>query len=165
LAEFHVFNTQRLDELYPVVAEFHFFNTQRPDELTCVVTALFAEFHFFNTQRLDELYAKKRDWWNRLQAAIKEKEGSEKKDDEGEVVVDGAEIDAKEGWTPEEMDESAALLDEGFRDWSKKDFSVFKSACERHGRTAYESISQELENKDAEEVERYSAAFWKLGDP
>jgi SWI/SNF-related matrix-associated actin-dependent regulator of chromatin subfamily A member 5 len=128
-----------------------------------LITPQFAEFHFFNTQRLDELYAKKRDWWNRQQVALKEKESGDKKDDDGDVVVDGPEIDANEGWTAEEKAESEALLEEGFRDWSKKDFSVFKSACERHGRSAYDSIAQELESKDAEEVQRYAEAFWRLG--
>ncbi len=32
-----------------------------------LATPQFAEFQFFNSQRLDELYAKKRDWWNRMQ--------------------------------------------------------------------------------------------------
>ena len=55
------------------------------------------------------------------------------------------------------------LQKEGFSNWTKKDFSVFKSACERHGRSAFESIAQELENKDALEVKGYSAKFWELG--
>ena len=32
------------------------------------------------------------------------------------------------------------LLLEGFQGWSKKDFLGFKSACERHGRRAYEQV-------------------------
>jgi hypothetical protein len=132
-----------------------------------LATPQFAEFQFFNSQRLDELYAKKRDWWNRmqvhkksqrtlanvvlmfagakrqtssafakscfwqrlvvpgyvlltdkslLQVAIKEKadaaekeekkegeEGEEKKD---EIVLDGPEVDANEGWTKEEDEEA-----------------------------------------------------------
>ncbi len=55
------------------------------------------------------------------------------------------------------------LVQEGFSQWTKKDFSIFKSACERHGRQAYEAIAQELESKSVEEVKRYSDAFWKLG--
>ena len=71
--------------------------------------------------------------------------------------------DQREGLTKEEKDECDMLLGEGFKEWNKKDFSVFKSACERHGRSAFEAVAQELEGKDAEEVERYSDAFWKLG--
>ncbi len=63
----------------------------------------------------------------------------------------------------QEKEEADALQQEGFSNWTKKDFSVFKSACERHGRKAYESIAQELENKDVGEVKSYSAKFWELG--
>ncbi len=54
-------------------------------------------------------------------------------------------------------------MQEGFSTWTKKDFSIFKSACERHGRSAYDAIAQELESKSVDEVKRYSEAFWKLG--
>jgi hypothetical protein len=43
-------------------------------------------------------------------------------------------VDENEGWTNEEMEEAEMLQKEGFSSWTKKDFSVFKSACERHGR-------------------------------
>ncbi|EKX31046.1 hypothetical protein GUITHDRAFT_83481 [Guillardia theta CCMP2712] len=140
-----------------------------------LVTPQFAEFQFFNTVRLDELYAKKRDWWHRYQVALKErdasedKKNSEDKKSKGEnenppdIVLDGPEIDKNEGWTDEEHQESEKLLTEGFMKWTKKDFQIFKSACERHGRNAFEAIAQELESKTAEEVKRYSEAFWRLG--
>mmetsp|Transcript_59811 Transcript_59811/g.146980 ORF Transcript_59811/g.146980 Transcript_59811/m.146980 type:complete len:856 (-) Transcript_59811:235-2802(-) len=143
-----------------------------------LMTPQFADFQFFNSVRIDELYAKKRDWWNRLQVAIKDKadaaaadekkEGEEKKDDEEEkkdeeIVLDGPEIDGNEGWTDAEVEESKVLVQEGFSTWTKKDFSIYKSACERHGRNAFESIAQELESKTADEVKRYSETFWKLG--
>lgn len=134
-----------------------------------LLTPPFADFQFYNASRIDELYAKKRDWWNRQQVAIKEKSeskpsGSDAKEEEEEkVVVDGPEIDEREGWTRAEENEKEELLKEGFSTWNKKDFSIFKSACERHGRTAYESIAQELESKTADEVKRYSEAFWSLG--
>jgi SWI/SNF-related matrix-associated actin-dependent regulator of chromatin subfamily A member 5 len=131
-----------------------------------LLTPAFSDFQFYNAGRIDELYAKKRDWWNRLQVAIKEKNDSkdDKKDgDDDKVVVDGPEIDEREGWTKEEEEEKEELLKEGFSAWNKKDFSIFKSACERHGRTAYDSIAQELESKTVDEVKRYSEAFWSLG--
>mmetsp|Transcript_59635 Transcript_59635/g.158716 ORF Transcript_59635/g.158716 Transcript_59635/m.158716 type:complete len:1056 (+) Transcript_59635:1184-4351(+) len=125
-----------------------------------LATPQFAEFQFFNTVRIDELYSKKRDWWNRYQAALKEKD--EDKPD-AEVVVDGADMDANEGWTAAEKEEVERLMRDGFQTWSKKDFSVFKSACERHGRAAYDAIAQELENKTVDEVKKYAEAFWSLG--
>mmetsp|Transcript_9541 Transcript_9541/g.23280 ORF Transcript_9541/g.23280 Transcript_9541/m.23280 type:complete len:1000 (-) Transcript_9541:139-3138(-) len=139
-----------------------------------LVTPQFADFHFYDSARIDTLYAKRREWWFRLQAAQKEaREEAEKRIADGEtdvdvkaaeekVVLDGDD-DQREGLTKEEKDECDSLLGEGFKEWNKKDFSVFKSACERHGRTAFEAVAQELEGKDSEEVERYSEAFWRLG--
>jgi len=142
---------------------------QAPKMPKHLITPQFLEFQFYDTQRIDELYAKKRDWWHRMQVAKKEHETSEPKKEEGAeeeaaIVLDGKEIDEHEGCTLAEKEESEQLQQEGFSNWTKKDFSVFKSACERHGRGAFESIAQELENnKDAEEVRKYSAKFWELG--
>ena len=109
-----------------------------------LMTPQFLDFQFYNGVRLDELFAKRRDWWHRYQVALKESGVSEKKSkkEEGEggeeespeVVLDGKEVDENEGWTNEEMEEAEMLQKEGFSSWTKKDFSVFKSACERHGR-------------------------------
>jgi len=79
--------------------------------------------------------------------ALKESGASEKKakkeegdetEDTPDIVLDGKEIDENAGWTVQEKEEAEALQKEGFSNWTKKDFSVFKSACERHGRKAYE---------------------------
>ena len=136
-------------------------------------TPQYLDFQFFNSVRIDEMFAKRRDWWHRYQVALKEFEASQDKkakkeegaeETEGpEIVLDGKEVDENEGWTNEEKEEAEVLQNEGFSNWTKKDFSVFKSACERHGRNAFDSIAQELENKDAKEVKDYSAKFWDLG--
>jgi hypothetical protein len=68
-------------------------------------------------------------------------------------VIDGPEMDANEGWLDTEKEENERLMTEGFSNWTKKDFSVFKSACERHGRNAFDAIAQELETKTPEEVQ------------
>jgi len=108
-----------------------------------LVTPQFLDFQFYNTVRIDELYAKRRDWWHRYQVLLKESEGDKKakkeEDEETEMpVLDGKDIDENEGWTNEEKEEAERLQQEGFSNWTKKDFSVFKSACERHGRHAYD---------------------------
>eukprot|EP00802_Teleaulax_amphioxeia_P001899 Tamp_01901.p1 GENE.Tamp_01901~~Tamp_01901.p1 ORF type:complete len:1009 (+),score=374.13 Tamp_01901:206-3028(+) len=144
------------------------------------VTPQFADYQFFNMERLDEIYAKKRDWWHRYQLAMKEKEaeGGEEKEKEKEkkpkskekddFVLDGEELDQNKGISNDEVEEVEELLLEGFANWNKRDFLAFKSACERHGRKAYQQISQEMEDtgsgkKTAEMVELYSDAFWRLG--
>ncbi len=74
-----------------------------------------------------------------------------------EIVIDGPEMDNNEGWLDTEKEENEKLMTEGFSAWTKKDFSVFKSACERHGRSAYDAIAQELETKTPEEVRTEAA--------
>jgi SWI/SNF-related matrix-associated actin-dependent regulator of chromatin subfamily A member 5 len=142
------------------------------------VTPQFADYQFFNVERLDEIYAKKRDWWQRYQLAMKEREaenGEEKETkskakskDKDDFVLDSEELDENKGISNDEVEEVEMLLLEGFPNWNKRDFLTFKSACERHGRKAYQQIAQEMEDtgsgkKTAEMVEIYSDVFWRLG--
>jgi SWI/SNF-related matrix-associated actin-dependent regulator of chromatin subfamily A member 5 len=63
----------------------------------------------------------------------------------------------------EDEEERAALLSEGFPDWSRKDFKAFCTSLEHHGRYDFASISQEVMNetgKDLAEVQRYFVSFW-----
>lgn len=45
-------------------------------------------------------------------------------------------------------------------DWTKKDFTTFVKACEKHGRKDYENIAKDL-TKTLDEVKEYSKVFWK----
>lgn len=65
--------------------------------------------------------------------------------------------------TASEEAEKAELLSEGFADWSKKDFKIFCSALEAHGRYAATKIIDEVSResgKDEEDIKRYYIAFW-----
>mmetsp|Transcript_21971 Transcript_21971/g.52054 ORF Transcript_21971/g.52054 Transcript_21971/m.52054 type:complete len:1148 (-) Transcript_21971:417-3860(-) len=65
--------------------------------------------------------------------------------------------------SPEEQAEKNKLRQEGFPDWSKKDFKAFCTASERHGRYDFSSIANDVRNetgKDPKEIVRYFAAFW-----
>jgi SWI/SNF-related matrix-associated actin-dependent regulator of chromatin subfamily A member 5 len=44
------------------------------------------------------------------------------------------------------------LLQQGFSNWSKRDFNQFIKANEKYGRDDLESISKEVEGKTPEEV-------------
>ena len=50
---------------------------------------------------------------------------------------------------------------QGFSDWSKRDFSAFIKASERHGRADRASIAREMESKSPKDVEAYAAVFWE----
>ena len=56
--------------------------------------------------------------------------------------------------TEEELEERTQLLDEGFKDWSRRDFSAFVRACTKYGRNALSDVAREVEGKTEEEVRR-----------
>lgn len=64
-------------------------------------------------------------------------------------------------YTEEDEKRKKDLLAEGYGNWSKKDFSYFIRGCEKHGRTAYDKISQEIGTKSIAEIEQYSKVFWE----
>jgi len=70
-------------------------------------------------------------------------------------------IDSAEPLTEEEQQEKENLLNQGFVNWSKRDFNQFIKACEKYGRDDIESISKDVEGKTPDEVKQYSSAFWE----
>ncbi|XP_031550358.1 SWI/SNF-related matrix-associated actin-dependent regulator of chromatin subfamily A member 5-like [Actinia tenebrosa] len=73
-------------------------------------------------------------------------------------------IDDAEPLTEEEVEEKEQLLQEGFTNWSKREFNQFIKAIEKYGRDDMESVSQEVEGKTPEEVLAYAAIFWERCD-
>jgi superfamily II DNA or RNA helicase len=63
--------------------------------------------------------------------------------------------------TAEEEAEKNALLSEGFKAWTKREFNDFIKACGDFGRNQFESIARAIGTKSADEVESYSSVFWK----
>ena len=75
-------------------------------------------------------------------------------------VKNSEEIPSSFYLTDKERHEKNELLETGFQ-WNKNDFNKFLRGCEKFGRCAFAQISQMMGNKDEEEVEKYSEAFWK----
>jgi SWI/SNF-related matrix-associated actin-dependent regulator of chromatin subfamily A member 5 len=70
-------------------------------------------------------------------------------------------IDEAESLTEQEVQEKEQLLQEGFTDWSKRDFNQFVKACERWGREDIDHIAQDVEGKSPEQVKQYYEVFWE----
>ncbi|XP_019866351.1 chromatin-remodeling complex ATPase chain Iswi isoform X2 [Aethina tumida] len=70
-------------------------------------------------------------------------------------------IDESEPLTEQEQSEKDNLLNQGFTNWSKRDFNQFIKANEKYGRDDIENIAKEVEGKTPEEVVEYSAVFWE----
>ena len=54
--------------------------------------------------------------------------------------------------TEEDIQERDQLLEQGFSNWNRRDFTSFVRACERYGRHAIPEITKEIEGKTEEEV-------------
>ena len=63
--------------------------------------------------------------------------------------------------SPEEEEERNNLLQEGFGNWSKRDFSAFTRGCEKYGRGNIAQIAAEIEGKSEDDVKEYASVFWK----
>lgn len=73
-------------------------------------------------------------------------------------------VDEAEPLTEEEIAEKEKLLEEGFTNWSKRDFNQFVKACEKYGRDDIDNIAQEIEGKTPDEVRAYYEVFWERKD-
>ncbi|KAI1289743.1 SWI/SNF-related matrix-associated actin-dependent regulator of chromatin subfamily A member 5 [Halotydeus destructor] len=70
-------------------------------------------------------------------------------------------IDDSEPLTEEEFQEKEELLQEGFNNWTRRDFNQFIKANEKYGRDDMDSISNDVEGKTPEEVRDYAQVFWE----
>ncbi|XP_078168036.1 putative chromatin-remodeling complex ATPase chain [Carex rostrata] len=110
------------------------------------------DFQFFNTQRLNELYEKEVKYLVLTNNKNKDKDKDAIGDaDDSDEIIDPL--------TTEEQEEKEQLLEEGFSNWTRRDFNAFIRACEKYGRNDIKSIATEVEGKTEEEVERYAAVF------
>ena len=70
-------------------------------------------------------------------------------------------IDESEPLSEEEIAEKEDLLQQGFTNWTRRDFNQFIKANEKYGREDLENIAKEVEGKTPEEVEAYAEVFWE----
>ncbi|KAG0036912.1 hypothetical protein BGZ82_003471 [Podila clonocystis] len=73
-------------------------------------------------------------------------------------------IDTAEPLTEEEVAEKEQLLEQGFENWGRRDFTSFYKACEKYGRKNLTEIANEIEGKTLAEVRAYSKVFWQRYD-
>ncbi|KAI6213624.1 Isw-1 [Aphelenchoides besseyi] len=115
----------------------------------------------FHPRRLYELmdreiyaYRKSLDYKAPLPTDLKGKEAEKAQQEEQ------SKIDEAEPLTYDEVEEREELANEGFKDWSKREFQQFLKAIEKFGRTDMDSIAAEIMTKSREEVIEYSKVFW-----
>jgi len=122
------------------------------------------DFQFFNNEELDRLDAKEKKWTDHVEG--NEEDSNESDETNGEHVR-GRRGDAKSKvpeFTASDEKQRNKLLQEGYSNWTKKDFGAFIRGCEKYGRKDAEKISNEICTKTPKEVREYSKAFWsKIG--
>ena len=123
------------------------------------------DYQFFNTARLTELY-KKQEAVELHAHQLTQKEAAMRAQGAADEVIakelePGA--DDPQPLTDAELAERDQLLKEGLTNWSRRDFSAFTRACERHGRAALTEIAKEVEGKTEKEVRQYAEVFFKRG--
>ena len=121
------------------------------------------EFQFFNVGRITDLYEKESRYEHhrhqqQQKAAAAEAQGAST--DSIAKILESGPGDAQP-LTEAETEEREALLEEGFSNWTKRDFNAFIRACEQSGRTEIASIAEAIEGKTEAEVRAYSEVFWE----
>jgi len=121
------------------------------------------EFQFFNVGRITDLYEKESRYEHhrhqqQQKAAAAEAQGAST-ESIAKILDSGP--DGAQPLTEAETEEREALLEEGFSNWTKRDFNAFIRACEQSGRTEIASIAEAIEGKTEAEVRAYSEVFWE----
>ncbi|PWN50758.1 hypothetical protein IE53DRAFT_374447 [Violaceomyces palustris] len=127
------------------------------------------DFQFFPA-RLSELQARETAAYQRsigYKVPLREaKEGETQEEVEEEQKREQEFIDTAEALTEAEAEEKEELAAQGFQEWSKRDFQTFIKACEKHGRTNYAAIAEDIADasKSEAQVKEYSNVFWERVD-
>ena len=93
-----------------------------------------------------------------------DKDEKDEKDDKNEEEEESSELVKPEEFTEEDEKYREELLKEGFKTWTKKDFSRFLQSAEIVGLDDPEQISRLMKTKTPEEVSKYINVFKKRID-
>lgn len=82
-------------------------------------------------------------------------------DREAERELEQHTIDNAEPLTEPEKERKAAMSEDGFGSWNRRDFQQFINGSAKYGRTNYEGIATEVDSKEPDEIAEYAKIFWK----
>lgn len=119
--------------------------------------------HQFYPARLVELQERETAYFRKQQGyKVPLAEGDEDTLAEREAARDEEQklIDEAEPLNEAENQEKAQLAEEGFSNWSRKDFLSFVSCSAKYGRKAIQQIAADIESKSDKEVREYAKVFW-----
>lgn len=121
------------------------------------------DWQFF-PPRLQELQEKETAWFHKetgYKAVLREGTDEDLSEREAERDLEQQEIDDAVPLTKEEQEEKTRLSEQGFANWTRRDFQQFINGSAKFGRNNYEEISTETDHKEADEIKEYAKIFWK----
>lgn len=116
------------------------------------------DFQFFPLELSDLLEREKLAYQKSVGYVIPEPDKPEQRAERDAIQ---AAIDSAQPLTQSERRRRDTMLQEGFSDWTRKDFQAFCRACEKYGRKDVTSIASEVEGKTLDQIKAYSKVFWK----
>lgn len=118
--------------------------------------------HQFYPARLGELQERETAYFRKQQAYKVPLPDGEEDLAEREAQRDAEQkaIDEAEPLTEAEVEEKAQLAEQGFSNWSRKDFLSFIQMSAKYGRKSIALIAADLETKTEKEVKDYAKVFW-----
>lgn len=119
--------------------------------------------HQFYPQRLVDLQEKETSYYRKTvgyKVPLPEGKDKDLESREAERQLEQQEIDEAEPLTAEEEEEKKTLAQEGFGNWTRRDFHNFIQSSAKHGRKNLKEIASEFEDKTEAEVRQYAKVFW-----
>ena len=122
-----------------------------------------ADFQFY-PPRLVELQEKETAYYRKQQGykvPVPEGEEDETSERENERALEQEIIDSAVPLTEEEEKEKTILAEQGFSNWTRREFQQFIQLSAKYGRNAYASIAYEMDTKTEKELRAYAKVFWE----
>lgn len=121
------------------------------------------DWQFFPPE-LEELQEKETAWFHKeigYKAVLPDGPEETLSEREADREVEQLAIDNATPLTEEEQAKKAAMAEDGFGSWNRRDFQQFVNGCAKFGRNEFELIATEVDSKTPEEIKEYSKVFWK----
>lgn len=119
--------------------------------------------HQFYPQRLVDIQEKETSYYRKTvgyKVPLPEDKDKDEETREAERQLEQQEIDDAEPLTEQEEEEKKELSQEGFSNWTRRDFHNFLQSSAKHGRKNIKDIASEFEDKSEAEVRQYAKVFW-----
>ncbi|KAI5811750.1 chromatin remodelling complex ATPase chain ISW1 [Peziza echinospora] len=122
-----------------------------------------ADFQFY-PPKLVELQEKETAYFRKQQGykvpVAEAGEDDDASERENERALEQEIIDNATALTEEEEKEKAKLAEQGFSNWTRREFQQFIQLSAKYGRTAYALIASEFDTKTEKEIRAYAKVFW-----